>query len=136
MAEIMFTNAHVSVNGVDLSDHVRTVRIPYGAEVHDKTAMGDQARRRIVGLTDFSLELEFNQDFVASEVDATLFPLVGAAAFPIIVRPDAGAVAVGNPQFTGNVVLESYPPLDGEIGTLLTASATMPGDGVLARATS
>lgn len=136
MAEIVFDDPYVMINSVDLSDHVRSVTINYKAEIQDKTAGGASSRARIAGLKDWSIDVEFNQDYAAGEVDATLFPLVGAAAFPIVIKPDGSATAVTNPKFTGNALLESYSPIAGSIGDLATTTITMQGDGGLSRATA
>ena len=69
MAELVLTNAAVHINSVDLSDHVRSVTINYNAELHDKTAMGDGARARIAGFKDFTMSVEYNQDYAASKVE-------------------------------------------------------------------
>jgi predicted secreted protein len=129
-------NAYVVINSVNLSNHVRSVTINYGAEMLEKTAMSANSKQRIAGLKDWSVDIEFNQDFAAASVDATLFPLVGAAAFPIEIRPDAGAVGPTNPKYTGNALLESYPPISGSVGELATVSITLQGDGDLTRATA
>jgi hypothetical protein len=136
MATQILKNAFVSINGVDLSDHVRSVTFNYSAEQQDDSAMSIDTRTTKPGLYNWSIEVEFNQDYAASKVDATLFSLVGAAAFPLILRPDAGAVAVTNPQFTGNAVLESYTPLQGAVGDMHIANATFQAAGDIARATS
>ncbi len=86
MAEFVFTDASVVINAVDLSDHVRQVTLNYSAELQDDTAMGDDTRSRIGGLKDWSMELEFNQDFAAAEIDVTLFPLVGST-FAVTLKP-------------------------------------------------
>lgn len=135
MAEFVFTNAFLSIGGVDLSDHVRSVTLNYSAEMQDKTAMGDLTRTRLGGLLDWSLEVNFNQDFAASNVDATLFPLVGTSP-AIVLRGDAGVVSATNPEFQGNAVLESYAPLGGNVGDMAETPVTFPGDGTLTRATS
>jgi hypothetical protein len=134
VGELVFLNASVEINSVDLSDHVRSLTLNYGAEIFEITAMQDLARRRIAGLVDWSMDVEFNQDFDAASVDATLFPLVGAAAFAIAVRPDAAVVGATNPEFQGNGLLESYPPLAGGVSEVLTASCTIQGTGLLTRA--
>lgn len=131
-----FKNAKVIINSVDLSDHVRQVTINYSAEMLEKTAMGDNGKTRVAGLLDFSVDVEFNQDYASGKVDATLFPLVGAAAFPIAINPTNAAVSPTNPTFSGNVLLETYPPLGGNVGALLTTTAKFSGDGVLTRATA
>ena len=135
MAEFVFTDAFVSINGTDLSDHVRQVAINYSAELQDDTAMGDTTRSRLPGLLDWSIEVEFNQDYqdAPAKVDKTLFDLVGAAAFTVVVRPDNTAgVGVNNPNFTATsgAVLESYSPLGGSVGDLATTSITLQAAGV------
>lgn len=136
MAAFVFTDAHVLINAVDLSDHVRQVTINYSAEMQDKTAMGDFTRTRLGGLLDWSLELNFNQDFAASNVDATLFPIVGSSV-AIVVRPNkTAAISPTNPEFQGNGVLESYAPLGGNVGDMAETPVTFQGDDTLTRATS
>jgi predicted secreted protein len=130
-----FTNASVVVNSVDLSASVRTVTINVEADDLDDTAMGDTYRSRIGGLKDWSVGLEFNQDFAAANVDATLFPLLGTTT-TITIKPTASAVSATNPSYSGSVLVSSYTPLDGSVGDLATVSVTWPGAGTLTRATA
>jgi hypothetical protein len=136
MAVFVLTNAKVDINSVDLSDHVRSVQLEYQAELQDETAMGDGTRQRIAGLKDWSMTFEFNQDFAASKVDATLWPLVGGSAVTVAVRPVNAAKSATNPEFTGSAVLESYGPVSNSIGELATAQAVFRSAGDLARSTS
>lgn len=136
MATLVYTDALVTINSIDLSDHVRSVQLNYEAEILDDTAMGTSGTRsNRPGLKNWTMTVEFYQDYAAASVDATLFALIGATAFPIILRPvKATVVGAGNPNYTGNAVLESYPPITGEIGTLGMASATFRCASVLTRA--
>ena len=136
MATFVYTDASVVVNSVDLSDHVKSCSLNYEAEMLDDTVMGDTTRSNIAGLLNWSIDVEFLQDFAAAKVDATLFSLVGAAAFTVTVKPTSGSVSATNPSFSGSVVLESYPPMSGSVGDLETASATFRSAGTLTRATS
>ena len=136
MATFVYTDASVVVNSVDLSDHVISCSLNYEAEMLDDTVMGDTTRSNIAGLLNWSIDVEFLQDFASAKVDATLFSLVGAAAFTVTVKPTSGSVSATNPSFSGSVVLESYPPMSGSVGDLETASATFRSAGTLARATS
>lgn len=136
MAELVFTNAQVLVNAVDLSDHVTQVKIVHKGELQDDTAMGATTRSRTPGLLDWSITVDFKQDFAAAKVDATLFPLVGAAAFAIEVRPVNGARSVTNPGYNGQCVLASHDPISGQIGKLLMNSAVFEAAGALARSTA
>ncbi len=134
MASIVLTNAFVSINSVDLSAQVRQLTLNYEAQMQEEQAMGDDSIVNIAGLKNWSLDITFKQDYAAANVDATMFPLVGAAAFPIILRPDAGVVSATNPQFTGNGVLATYPPISGAIGDLVEPAVTIQSAGTLARA--
>lgn len=133
MAELVLKDASVVINSVDLSDHVSSVTINYSAAMLSKTAMGQNSETRLAGLKDFSLDVEFNQDYAASTIDATLFPLVGAASFPVVVKPTSGAVSATNPSYSGNALLESYSPVTGAVGEIAKVSVSMPGDGDLTR---
>lgn len=136
MAKFVLTDAFVSLGGNDLSDHVKSVTINYSADMQDDTAMGATAHARIGGLKDWSLDVEFHQDFAASNLDSILFPLVGTSV-AVIVRPvKSTVVGTGNPNYTGNAMLESYKPLGGSVGDLATTTISMPGNGALSRATS
>jgi len=133
MAEIVFKDPHLHINNVDLSDHVRQVTIKYAAEILDKTAGGVNSKGKIAGLKDWSMDIEFNQDFAAASVDATIFPLVGAAAFPVLLNPAGDTTGAANPAYTGNAIVGNYT-LGGAVGQLATAPVTLEGDGDLLRA--
>lgn len=139
MGELVFKDASVKIGTtaapVDLSDHVRSVTISYSAEILDKTAMGSSGRRRIAGLKDFNVSVEFNQDFAANKVDATLFGYIGSTAKWITIKKESSAAGAVNPRFHGDVLLESYP-IGGDVGSLMVSSVTFQGDGLLTRSTT
>lgn len=139
MATLIWTDAYFLVNAVVMSSWTRSLTLNYEAEMLDDTVMGTSGTRsNRPGLKNWGIEAEFLQDYAASAVDATLFPLIGAAAFGIEVRPTSAAASVTNPKYTGNAVLETYPPLAGEVGVLGTVSASFRSGGgsPLVRATS
>jgi hypothetical protein len=135
MAQFVLTDASVTIGGNDISDHVSSVTINYAAEIQDKTAMGDTARTRLGGLKDWSAEVELQQDFAASDIDSILFPLVGTQV-TVAIKPTSGSVSATNPNYNGNAILESYPPLGNAVGELATTSISLQGDGALTRSTS
>jgi len=135
MASFAFINAFVSINGVDLSGSVRSVTINTEAEDLEDTAMGDTFRSRIGGLKDWSIDVELNQDFTAAQADATIFPLLGTVT-AVVIKPVNTTTAATNPQYSGNVLVSEYNPLDGSVGDLATTSVSWPGAGALTRATS
>lgn len=135
MAHLVSTNAFVTINGVDLSDHVKSVKSNYSAEMLDNTTMGDTTRKRLGGLKDWEFDFEMLNDYAASEVDATLFPLVGTT-FTIEVRPVNASRSATNPGYTGTGILENYPIMDGSIGEVAPASFKVLAAGTLSRSTS
>lgn len=135
MAEIVLTDVSVSIAGNDISDHVSSVNIQYGAETQDKTAMGDGTRERIGGLKDWSMAIELNADFANSAEDSILFPLVGTTV-ALVIKPTSAGVGTSNPSFSGNGVLETYPIIVGAVGDLAKNAISLVAAGTLARATS
>lgn len=135
MASFAFVDARVEINSVVFTGLVRSVTLNVEAEDLEDTAFGDTYRSRIGGLKDWSVDLEFNQDFAASMVDVTLFPLLGTVV-TVKVRPTTAAISATNPEYSGSVLVSEYNPLDGSVGDLATTSVSWPGAGTLARATS
>lgn len=136
MAVIVIMNAKVLINAVDLSDHARKITINYKAAEKDSSAMGVVAMQRLSGLIDWDLDVEFNQDWAANKVDATMFPLVGGAAVAISIVPVNTTVAPTNPAYEGNAICTDYPPLGVSVGDLATTTVKLPGTGILTRRTA
>ena len=137
MAKFVFTDVSLTVDGTDLSDHVESVSIAYQADAVELTAMGDSARNYLAGLTDGTITVTFLQDYAASNVDAILFPLVGAAGVDLVVKPTSASVGASNPSFTVACILTDYSgPVDATVGDAAKASATFQMTEAVARATS
>lgn len=135
MTVLAFTDAYVTVNSVNLSDHVRQVTLNVSADELDTTAMGSTYRARIGGLKDWTVTVEFNNDYAASNVDATLWPLLGTTT-TIAIRATSGAKSATNPEYSGSVLVSQLAPVGGSVGDLATTSVTWQGAGTLTRATS
>jgi hypothetical protein len=132
----VLTNASVLVNSVDLSDHVDTVVVTTDTDDVDITAMGATAHQHAPGLRNDSIDITFLQDFAASKVDATLFPLLGNTGFTVVVKPVATTVSTTNPSFTATCVLMTYSPLNGKVGARSDTSVKFQTTGLIVRATS
>jgi hypothetical protein len=117
MAKLVLTNAFFSVNAVDLSSRVRQVAINYEADAVDQSTMGDGTHTFLAGLKNYSVDVTFAQDFAASNVDATLFPLVGTA-IAVEIRPTTSARSATNPGYNATMLLASYNPFGTQINAL------------------
>lgn len=135
MAQIVLTDASVEVNSVDLSDHVTQVVLNYEVDAVEVTAMSDGAHKFTGGLTNVSATIDFQQDFDAASVDATIEPLVGTTT-TVIIKPTSSAVGATNPSYTlTGTYVASHTPLNASVGDLSTTSVEFQG-GTLARATT
>jgi len=135
MASFAFTDAMVVIDSVDLSDHVTKVKLSVSADDLENTAMGQEYKSRIAGLKDWSVDVEFNQDFAADKVDDTMWPLLGTTP-TISIRPTSGSVSATNPEYEGPILIKEYTPMDGSVGDLAKVSFSWPGAGDLTRSTS
>ena len=135
MATLVYTNAFIQINAVDLSSHASEVSLNYASEMQDETAMGDSTRVRKGGLKDWSVDVTWHQDFAAGAVDATLFSLVGTTVC-VEMRPQNICSTAINPIYSGIGVIESYNPMSGSVGALLDAPPTIQSAGNLSRATA
>lgn len=135
MAKLVLTNPQITVAGTDLSGWVTSVTLDTKYDIVETTAFGDTAKKRVAGLADNSISLEFQQDFASSAVESTIYPLLGTAA-SIVIKPVNTTVSTTNPSYTVSAVVAEWQPLKGGIGQLATASVTWPVSGAIAKATS
>ena len=131
MAFKVLTDAFVSIGGTDFSDHVKSVTLNYSAEVHDVTAMGDASRSRLAGLKDWSVDIEFYQDFADNSIDETLFDAVGVETAIKVRSSKTDAISATNPEYQGNGIMSSFPIVGAAVGEVVMTSVTFEcSDGV------
>jgi hypothetical protein len=89
----------------------------------------------LAGLKDASISLDFHQDFGASSVDQTLFPLLGSQA-TVVITP-TNATSSTSPAYSGVFLCTEYQPYASSVGDLATLSVSWPlADGTISRATA
>lgn len=135
MAKFVATDYKITINGANFSTSLASVELPIEVEEQETTAFGSSWRTRIAGLKSGSITLEFHQDFGASAVDATLYPLLGTNA-TVVVQPTSATVSATNPTYTGTYLVTQYSPFSSTTGDLATLSVTWPLTGELTRATA
>jgi hypothetical protein len=86
-------------------------------------------------LKDSSVKIDFNQDFTAAAVEATLYPLIGSTT-AVVLKPNGTAASATNPSYTFNALCVEWMPLDAQVGELASASITWPVDGLITKATA
>lgn len=136
MAKFVATDYEITIGGDDFTSSLAACTLEISADEQETTSFGAAGgyRTRIAGLKDASLTLDFHQDFGASSVDATLFPLIGqSVAFTI--KPTTAAVSATNPEYSGTAICTSYSPFASSVGDLAVLSVTWPVSGEVTRGT-
>ena len=137
MAKLVFLNGAVKINGVDLSDHTSEIALELSKEQVDVTAMGANAHQWLGGLENDKLTVTWWQDFAASEVDATLYPIwSGGTAVSATVWANGTVTSSTNPYYAMSVILADYNPIDGKVGDGLSAKVSFVVSGTVTRGTS
>jgi len=135
MAIFVATDFLVSINGsTALNPYLTQVELKASANDVTTTAFGSTWVTRVAGLKEGSLTLQFNQDYAASAVDATLWPYLGTNA-TVAIRPTSSAVSTTNPAYTAICLVTDLTPVSGQIGDLATFSVTWPTTGTVTRGT-
>lgn len=139
MATYVYKDAYLSVGGSDISAYCTEVTLTGEYDEVEVTAMGDDVHHAVPGLANWTITVSVNQSWTAAELDAIVWPLVGASsASAIIVKPNGSTTGVNNPKWTGNGRIFSYSPMGGSVGDKAMSTFDIkPGDGtMLVRATS
>ena len=137
MPPIVATDYHIMFGTVDVSEHFTSLSLEPTADAPEATAFGGDGWRERVGggLKDWAVSADFNQDFAASALDATLWPLLGTSVL-LEVRATSAARSPTNPSYVGNAILTSYPPFGNSVGDLATGSISFEAAGQLQRLTT
>lgn len=136
MAILVLINPQILINSVDLSNHIDSVTLEETFADVDTTAFGGGgSKTRIAGLGDHKVSLAFQQDFAASSVEQTVYPLLGTVT-SITVKELNAATSTVNPAYTFSALITDWKPVDGKVGALQMSTVTWPISGSVTKATS
>jgi hypothetical protein len=136
MAVEVLYNGFITVNGVDLSNRMKSLDVVMGQETKETSAMGDTNRKKIAGLTAPSITAVFHMDRAGGNVLATLRPLigVGVAPFNVVAKYKNAAASPTNEQYTLSSVIEGDLGLirgsHGEVEEVSVTFACASGTGI------
>lgn len=140
MAKLVLTNAYVVLASTDISSYVSSVSLSTNYDVVETTAFGDTARKRIAGLADNAITLEFHQDFATGALEQLIYPSDALSKLGTTVameiRPVNTTVGPTNPKYTFNALLTEWTPVNGAVGDLLSIQVSWPISGAISKATS
>lgn len=135
MAVFLNNGVSVTVNSVDLSDHVTAVTINRTFDELEVTAMGDSGHKYVKGLEASSITIDFLNDTATGEVLQTLQAAWGTSV-PVVIKQTSGAVSATNPSYTMTCLVNNTTDVNGSVADLGTQSVTWNVNGTIAVATA
>ena len=135
MAVFLNNGVSVTVNSVDLSDHVTAVTINRSFDELEVTAMGDSGHKFVKGLEASSITIDFLNDTATGKVLQTLQAAWGTSV-TVVVKQTSGAVSATNPSYTMSCLINNTTDINGSVADLGTQSVTWNVNGTIAVATS
>ena len=135
MAVFLNNGVSVTVNSVDLSDHVTAVTINRTFDELEVTAMGDSGHKYVKGLEASSVTIDFLNDTATGEVLQTLQAAWGTNV-TVVIKQNSGAVSATNPSYTMTCLVNNTTDVNGSVADIGTQSVTWNVSGTIAVATS
>ena len=123
MAIFLSNGVVVTLNSVDLSDHVTSATINRTFDELEVTAMGDTAHKFVKGLEASTITLDFLNDTATSEVLQTLQAAWGTTV-PLTIKQTSDAISATNPEYQTTVLVNNTTDVNGAVGDISTQSIT------------
>lgn len=133
--QVLGPQSQITVNGTDLSQWATNVTVEDSRDEVDVTGFGENYREYLPGIGDASVTVTWLQDYAASAVDATLYPLyANQTAGTVKVKANTSSTVV----YTLISKLYSFAPVSGGVGDANTIDTTFRNAGTagLTRGTS
>jgi hypothetical protein len=129
-------------SSTDISTMITQVDVGLSVAQLETTNFGSGGWKTMtMGLKEGTLQLNFNQDFAASKIDAlfglggSIIPALGAYGY-IDVKPTSAARSATNPSYVFQVYNSSYNPISGSVGALAVGTLQFTITGQIARLTA
>ena len=135
MAVFLNNGVVLTVNAVDLSDHVTAVTLNRTFDELEVTAMGDSGHKFVKGLEASSVTIDFLNDTASSEVLQTLQAVWGTST-TITMKQTSAATSATNPLYTMSCLINGTTDVNGSVADLSMQSVTFNVNGTIAITTS
>ena len=135
MAVFMSNGVVLTVNAVDLSNHVTSCTINRSFDELEVTAMGDSGHKFVKGLEASSITIDFLNDTATANVLQTLQAAWGTNV-TVTAKQTSAATSATNPLYTMTCLVNNTTDINGAVGDLSTQSLTFNVSGTIAVTTS
>jgi len=125
----------LTVNAVDLSDHVTAVTINRSFDELEVTAMGDSGHKYVKGLEASSITIDFLNDTASAETLQTLQGLWGTST-TVTVKQTSAATSATNPLYTMTCLINNTTDINGSVADLSMQSLSFNVNGAITIATT
>ena len=123
MAIYLSNGVVVTLNSVDLSNHVTSATINRQFTELSVTAMGDTAEKFVKGLENSTITLDFLNDNLASSVLQTLQAAWGTTV-TLTLKQTSAVISAANPEYQTTVLVNNTTDINGAVGDISTQSIT------------
>ncbi len=130
MAIFLSNGVVVTLNSVDLSDHVTSATINRTFDELEVTSMGDFSHRFVKGLESSTITLDFLNDTAVGEVLATLQAAWGTTV-PLTLKQTSAAISATNPEYQTTILVNNTTDINGAVGDISTQSITFTCNSVI-----
>jgi hypothetical protein len=120
----------LTVNAVDLSNHVTSVTLNRTFDELEVTAMGDSGHKFVKGLEASSITIDFLNDTATANVLQTLQAAWGTNV-TVTVKQTSAATSATNPLYTMTALVNNTTDINGAVGDLGTQSVTWNVSGTI-----
>jgi hypothetical protein len=123
------SNPAVSIGAVDVSDQCTAATITVGYDSLESTAFGDTGHKFTKGLQTVEVTLTLFASYDTSEVEATLYDVVGDGTTTLKIAPaNLVTPAATNPIYEiTNAMLADFTPINATVGELSQFEVTFTG---------
>jgi hypothetical protein len=125
----------LTVNAVDLSDHVTAVTINRSFDELEVTAMGNSGHKYVKGLEASSITIDFLNDTASAETLQTLQGLWGTST-TVTVKQTSAATSATNPLYTMTCLINNTTDINGSVADLSMQSLSFNVNGAITIATT
>jgi len=135
MAVFLNNGVVLTVNAVDLSDHVTAVTINRSFDELEVTSMGSSGHEYVKGLESSSITIDFLNDTATGEVLQTLQAAWGTSV-TVTAKQTSAAVSATNPLYTMSCLINNTTDINGSVADISMQSLTFNVNGTIAVTTA
>ena len=133
---VFLNSTQVKIGTVDISAYVTSATLTQSSDELEITSMGDSARKYVAGLQTGKLDLEFLNDFAASQVCATLQAAIYTTVTAKLVPGPGTTISATNPLYTVSILINNLTPISGAAGEMSSSSLSFTCNSTIVQTTT